>query len=152
VKPTNAQRQLIGWLIDESAGEPKRLKERWGRGAANARRRAAEGQLLLSQDLTQDCVLTRDGVVVVIDTEDGSPPRPATDEEARTALFRSIAHYPELLSLLPPRPPDAVVCTACGGTGVWPVRFQKAEYRGIVCPCGGAGWTVSTEHRSARDE
>ena len=77
---------------------------------------------------------------MVIDTEDGNPPELATDADRRVTLFRSIERYPELLSFLPARPPDAHECAGCSGTGVIPLRFTNPALRGIVCRCGGSGW------------
>ena len=56
-------------------------------------------------------------------------------------LFQGAKKYPELEELVPARPPDAVECPDCKGTGV----FQGLAEHGIVpqnivCYCGGIGW------------
>jgi hypothetical protein len=45
---------------------------------------------------------------------------------------------PELLDLLPPIPPDGIVCPECLGQRAWLPDFEDRE---IVCPdCHGLGW------------
>jgi len=144
---TPPQTELLRLLINEarSGGEP--VEERWRNVAPFAAQRGAEGTLLLVRDWTHDVVLLPGGDVLVLDTEDGQAPRTATEEEARTALFRAIRHYPELLSLLPSRPSEAVTCDQCDGTGVLIASLQNPALRGLVCRCGGAGWVVAERGR-----
>jgi len=147
---TRAQLELIGHLIDEALQDERTIERRWQhpKVAPFARDRAKAGHLLLVRDWTADIVLSRDGEMIVIDTEDGQPPRPATDSERRVTLFRSITRYPELLSLLPPRPSEAIDCPACSGTGVLTVRFVNPKLRDVVCRCGGGGWITAGEMQS----
>ena len=149
MKCTPDQIALIGYLIDEAMRDEDSLERRWRsqfqKAAPFARLRANEGSLLLVRDWTEDIVLSRDGEVIIIDTEDGQPPRVATEAERRIALFRSIASYPELLSFLPTRPAEATTCAGCAGTGVSPARFVNPGLRAVVCSCGGAGWTIEKQ-------
>jgi hypothetical protein len=144
---TDAQLALVGCLLDEALHDEQATRHRWDLPAVTpfVRARAEEGHLLLVRDWTADVVLSRAGEILVIDTEEGQPPRPATDSERRLALFRSIAKYPELLSLLPDRPPDAVQCPGCSGTGVFVARFVNPKLRHVVCRCGGSGWITPAE-------
>jgi hypothetical protein len=144
---TDAQVALIGYLIDEALRDESAIQQRWQLPtvAPFVRARAKEGQLLLVRDWTADVVLSRDGTMIVIDTEEGQPARAATESERRTTLFRSIAKYPELLSFLPGRPLDAVECPGCSGTGVLVARFVNPKLRHVVCRCGGSGWIIADE-------
>jgi hypothetical protein len=144
---TDAQIALVGHLIGEAMSDEAAAQRRWDLPtiAAFVRARAEAGQLLLVRDWTADVVLSPNGDVIVIDTEDGQPPRLATDRERCISLFRSIAKYPELLSLLPQRPAEAINCPGCSGTGILVARFAKPELRHIVCRCGGSGWITPEE-------
>jgi hypothetical protein len=66
------------------------------------------------------------------------------DERERTATLRGYGRdNPILLSLLPPRPPGAVTCSQCGGSGLMPL--QSVEQRTFEVPCSvcaGLGWQV----------
>jgi hypothetical protein len=144
---TSAQLALVGYLIDEVLRDEPAIQRRWNLPAAApfVRARAKDGHLLLVRDWPADVILSRDGEVMVIDTEEGQPPRPATESERRVTLFRSISKYPELLSFLPQRPSDAVECPGCSGTGVPAARFVNPMLRDIVCQCGGSGWVMTHE-------
>lgn len=66
-----------------------------------------------------------------------------TDARAlNVALFQGAKRYPELASLLPNRPPNAVPCISCGGTGE-PTDIPPHLQNAVVCYCGGAGWLPS---------
>jgi hypothetical protein len=149
MKPTGAQLTLLGHLIDEALNEQAAVERRWGSPKIGpfARARAEAGQLLLLRDWTEDAVLSRNGDVIMIETEDGDgrPPRLATDRERRISLFRAMEKYPELLSFLPQRPPEAIECPSCEGTGVHLARFTNPQLRHILCRCGGAGWILPEE-------
>ena len=147
MRPTDAQVALIGHLIDEALRDESAIRQRWPLPtvAPFVCARAKEGQLLLVRDWTADVVLSRDGAMIVIDTEFGQPPRAATESERRITLFRSIAKYPELLSFLPGRPSEAVDCPGCSATGVLVERFVNPKLRDVVCRCGGSGWITADE-------
>jgi hypothetical protein len=53
----------------------------------------------------------------------------------RVALCEGVKKYPELLPLLPERPPTAITCDRCGGSG----GIGDASF---ICHCGGIGWIV----------
>jgi len=137
---TSAQRDLIGFLIDEALRDPVELERRWLNAAAFVRDRAKSGQLVLLREWTQTTVITRNGDVLVVDTEEGAPDRPATQAERYLALFHSIRQFPELLSLLPPRPAGASDCPDCLGTGLHREVLSNPVLRSVSCRCGGAGW------------
>jgi hypothetical protein len=56
----------------------------------------------------------------------------------RTILFQGSKRYPELQTLLPPKPVDARVCHVCNGTGIFVIAGTATTT--IVCHCGGYGW------------
>ena len=66
--------------------------------------------------------------------------RPERDERIRNLAYHQAAlKHPRLAPLVPSRPPDAVVCSCCGGSGRCnglPDRLADS----VVCYCGGLGW------------
>src|ERR1700686_3547355 len=96
--------------------QPTERQRRFARNADLAARYAELDRLLLARDWTADFVLEKSGDVTVVETEYGKPDSPSREREARGALVRSIETFPELLSLLPARPTDAVECPTCQGT------------------------------------
>lgn len=55
----------------------------------------------------------------------------------------------ELIELFPPRPPSALDCVDCAGTGAFDAHGQLKDIHGraftVVCGnCGGTGWTDSS--------
>src|SRR5687767_3623734 len=57
------------------------------------------------------------------------------------ALASGSRRYPELRTLLPPRPPGTPDCPDCNGTGI-PTQFANHPVlsKGIACWCGGLGF------------
>jgi hypothetical protein len=55
------------------------------------------------------------------------------------ALFLGSKKYPAIRSLVPARPPEAIECAHCKGTGELPHK--------VVCYCGGLGWLPSHSDR-----
>ncbi|WP_438026080.1 hypothetical protein [Sorangium sp. So ce233] len=88
--------------------------------------------------------LRPDGSFVRWDQEAASPGlRPLSiGYWQRMAICQAAKTRPELASLLPPRPVDAVTCSVCGGAGTIAGAPQ------IVCECGGAGWSIPAEDKS----
>jgi hypothetical protein len=142
---TEAQQHLIIRLVRIVESEPDERKRRWPRNSELALRYAEQGQLLLAREWTADLVLDDSGRVIVVDTEDGNPQTPATERETRLALFTAIEVMPELLSFLPQRPPDAVTCPSCEGTGVVEMALENPNLRNLRCACFGAGWQLPSE-------
>jgi hypothetical protein len=66
--------------------------------------------------------------------------RTETDDRIRNVAYCQAARkYPVLASIVPRRPPDAVLCAQCGGSGRCagvPDRVAQS----VVCYCGGLGW------------
>ena len=61
--------------------------------------------------------------------------REATPEERLAALVLGAERWPQLRSLLPPRPPEASDCVTCGAQGL--IRNPG----GVICPqWHGLGW------------
>lgn len=58
----------------------------------------------------------------------------------RFAIVQGTKTYPELVGLQPVRPPDAVMCEFCRGTGEFPGLK-------VICQCGGSGWCIPGELR-----
>lgn len=52
------------------------------------------------------------------------------------ALYQAAKKNAALQPLAPQRPPDAVTCSLCGGSGVLP-----EPHTNWMCSCGGLGWT-----------
>jgi hypothetical protein len=49
--------------------------------------------------------------------------------------------YPELQPFIPERPPQAVDCKSCGGTGRLDLPNEKLS-NVMNCACGGLGWIL----------
>src|SRR5882724_9456417 len=141
---TQAQERLIGHLIRIMREDAPEREDRWGINSELVARYAANNRLLIARDWTADYVLEKGGLTIV-DTENGAPDAPATDRETRRALFRSMHVYPELLTLLPSRPPEAVDCPSCEGTGVLELSLENRTLRNVECYCSGAGWVLGGE-------
>jgi len=137
-----AQIKLLRHLLEAIAADPVESERRWPNASKFATEYAHSQQLLLACDWTADFVLNTEGDVEVVDTEDGGPNKAATEDERRVALFRAIARYPQLVSMLPQRPATAITCEVCEGSGVPEVVWTQPSFRSIVCSCGGAGWTL----------
>lgn len=55
------------------------------------------------------------------------------------ALFQGSKRHPELATLVPPRPDDAIECSHCDGTGIEKMTASLG-LDNFVCYCGGLGW------------
>jgi len=102
----------------------------------------SEDAVVMFYGLGDPLYLAFDGRVIIQDMLDDIPPREAKDlKEAAMAVVvgAKVRKFPELLSILPERPENAVDCENCDKTG-W---FQPAPKLGpFVCGnCGGLGWT-----------
>jgi hypothetical protein len=76
---------------------------------------------------------------------DGTPSREALDHEALPALIAGARkmNVPELLSLLPQPPPDAVPCPRCHGERYANAHPDTEPPLMLICPvCSGLGWTL----------
>jgi hypothetical protein len=98
--------------------------------------------------------LTREGRLLVGPCWPDDPPelREAKEDEAMGAFVIGARKFgrPELLTLLPTRPPTASTCVLCTGSR-W-VRIGRPvggqETGEILCPeCAGRGWRVGAEGR-----
>jgi len=141
---TESQRKLIALLIEVTNQDADDRERRWQKAGPFVKKYSEQGQLPLVRDWTEDTIMTQDGSVLVIDTEDGRPARSATEAERRVALFRSLRRYPELLSLMPERPRQAATCPGCHGTGVPEPALAVPGLRDLICVCGGAGWVIES--------
>ncbi len=127
--------QLVSLLVDVLANEPGEAKRRWQVNAELAQDYARKQKLLLALDWTAAFALDPHGDVWVLpDSED--PPRIASEQERRSALFRAIHVFPELVPLLPERPAQAVTCSMCNGAGTLLHLFRNPKTRSVICQCG----------------
>jgi len=104
-----------------------------------ARQRALEGRLLVTHpNWCYEITLDAEGRIVV-DLDDGVVERPANAREVHLCWQAYIPRsWAELAAFVPPRPPEAVACTACGGAGLHP--DPRGEHAHVTCICGEAGW------------
>ena len=107
----------------------------------------SEDAVVLTLGLGPAMYLTLDGRVIIHAYMDDEVPSEASEPKevyAAIVIGAKTRNAPELLSLLPQRPQDAVDCAACKGGG-W-VSFGKdahGEPIEIVCwGCGGVGWAT----------
>lgn len=107
----------------------------------------SEDAVVMISGMGRAMYLTIDGRVIIDDDpsffKDEPPPpspREATDVKdlfAAVIIGAKIRKSPELLSLLPPRPKEAVNCKNCESGG-WQKFGKDIE---IICQnCGGIGW------------
>ncbi len=83
--------------------------------------------------------LRLDGEVVTFAWDEPHGLSAVDDERLRnTALQQGSRKYPELATLVPARPSEAVDCRSCGGTGV--IVVEGRSFPNIICACGGLGW------------
>lgn len=87
------------------------------------------------------CLAIRpDGEIIYISDKVGEGIKIEADLIKRnTALVQGSMRYPELASLIPPRPLTAKQCSECSGTGTHPIT-STAKYKDVICKCGGTGW------------
>ncbi|HRH44303.1 MAG TPA: hypothetical protein PKY82_21900 [Pyrinomonadaceae bacterium] len=99
----------------------------------------SEDVVLMFGGLGDPMYLTFDGRVIILDWMDESPPREAkTLKEATIAIVigAKIRNCPELLNLLPLRPPDSINCAKCEKGWI-----KCTDNFTIIChDCGGLGW------------
>ena len=103
----------------------------------------SEDAVVMFYGMGDPLYLTFDGKVIIEDMLDDVPPREAkTLAEAAIAVVvgAKIRNFPELLSILPDRPIDAVDCDNCEKSG-W---FRPGGVLGpFVCgDCGGLCWKL----------
>jgi hypothetical protein len=97
---------------------------------------ASEHQALpVYSDMGGTLFLTSALDVLTLDHNGGAAPKPETSEKWRLiAVVSGAERYPELQCLIPARPPDALQCSACAGTG----RLALSNAR--CGECCGLGW------------
>jgi hypothetical protein len=134
-----SQRQQIERRIAEFIGDSSAFgAHAWARGAI-----ASLNALPLLFDWTAFITLLPDGQIVWVpyDNEPGDIEVVQEERVRNTGLFQATKLHPELQFLLPPKPPDAIDCPDCRGTGR--LKFpQGSEHLAdkLVCFCGGLGW------------
>jgi hypothetical protein len=102
---------------------------------------AAELELLpVMLDMGGCYGLKRDGEVVSFAWDEPHQLRIEREERIRNmAIFQGSLKYAVLAPLVPSRPPSAVTCSACKGTGEFS-EFGERLVGKIICYCGGLGW------------
>jgi hypothetical protein len=87
--------------------------------------------------------LLPDGHIVWVpyDEEPGDIQVVQEEHVRNIGLFRGAKLHPKLQFLLPTKPPNAIDCPDCRGTGklTFPLGSEHLADR-IVCFCGGIGW------------
>ena len=101
------------------------------------------GALPLYLEMGGIFALQPDGEIISISWEEPDNPRIEHNQRIRnTVLFQGSMKYPELSSLIPPKPDDAKVCSYCNGTGEASIALDlpNEARKHITCYCGGLGW------------
>lgn len=109
----------------------------------------SEDAVVMFYGMGDPMYLTLDGRVIIEDMLDEIPPREAkTFAEVAMAIVvgAKVRKFPELRSILPSRPQNAVDCENCDKSG-W---LQPAPTLGpFVCgDCGGLGWKLEENKKS----
>ena len=131
------QRGQILDRIAELRRDPKAIPEA-ARGAV-----AAAEVLPLLFDWSAVLALRPDGQIVWVAYDiENLEIRVVEDDEVRdVGLFRGSRIHPDLPFLVPTKPPGAVDCPDCRGTGhPTPPRGMADLPGNLVCSCGGRGW------------
>ena len=92
--------------------------------------------------------LRLDGEIVWVPYEDEPGVIEVVPEERlrNMGLFRGTKLHPDLQFLLPSKPPEAIVCPDCRGTGKVPFpESSKHLADAVICSCGGIGWVPHSE-------
>jgi len=134
VKLAPKQRDLVERKITEFVRGEAYEDCRKAAGSAHA--------LPLYLDWTACMALRLDGEVLWIDYDEPYQVQPVEDERERNlGLFQGSRRDPDLGFLTPVRPPDAIECPDCRGTGrlTFPEEHQHLADK-IICSCGGLGW------------
>ena len=92
----------------------------------------ATGALPVHVDMGGALVITAEGDVVQYDLETGATVRPNEDWKV-LALAKASRRFPELKELAPKKPPNAIQCPSCAGTGTMPGNTDCAT-------CWATGW------------
>jgi hypothetical protein len=99
-------------------------------------------------DWTAFMALRLDGQIVWVPYDD-EPRDIKVVREGRLrnmGLFRGTRLHPDLQFLLPSKPPEAIVCPDCRGTGKVPFpEGSKHLADAVICSCGGIGWVPHSE-------
>jgi hypothetical protein len=85
---------------------------------------------------TETAGIRADGTMVRWLTEDVTNTQELGDSTwVNLALVQGALRYPQLKTLIPPRPPGARTCDVCLGSGMTPDAPPS-----VICSCGGIGW------------
>ena len=104
------------------------------------------GAVWMHTDMGPSFFLTRDGRVLEVDPFDGDRLRELAPPETWPAIVAGAKTLacPDLLALLPPKPPGAPTCERCAGAHWGDLAADIREPHDpiiVVCiPCGGLGW------------
>ena len=141
-EPSPEQRSMI----------ERKIAQYIGGGSPDAFRRATASAhaLPLLFDWSACMAIRPDGEVIWIDYDEPHQIRAVEEERVRnTGLFQGSLRHPDLQSLVPLRPPDAVECPHCRGTGRPTLRDGDEHLADrVVCYCGGLGWIPATSATS----
>jgi hypothetical protein len=134
---TPSQRQQVERRIAEFVGDSSSIYTY----AFGAIRRS--NALPLFFDWTAFMALLPDGQIVWVPYDDEPGDIKVVQEHRwrNLGLFQATKLHPELQFLAPPKPPDAIDCPDCGGTGKL-LFLQDPEHLAerLICYCGGIGW------------
>ena len=107
------------------------------------RRAAAQGLLPLFDDLAYRYYLREDGSVFLIDAlEPEAGLQEMTAERERIAVWRAVVeNAPDLVALIPAKPPRHSDCMACKGSGRAATITVAGHPSSTLClTCLGTGW------------
>src|SRR5215470_2423248 len=104
--------------------------------------------VILYATIGYNCYFSPEGEIYTeeYDLAGDTPSRFYRDQRAQTqALVLASQNMPELKRLLPSRPPKALLCETCEGTGR---VYREIFDRGILCDeCLGLGWIENVGSR-----
>lgn len=102
---------------------------------------ARYGGISLMGTLGATWLLRPDGTFWDVDDDLGKPITPLAPEWHVAALRLGAQRHPWLAEIICPRPPAALACPSCNGSGDLAIEEQEATF---ICPaCFGKGWRDS---------
>ena len=138
IQMTPSQRQQVEKRIAEFIADSSPLESHaWARGGIQSL-----NALPLFFDWSAFMALLPDGRIVWVPYDEPSDIEVVQEERVRNlGLFQATKLHPVLQFLLPPKPPNAIDCPDCQGTGrlPFPPGSEHLAER-LVCYCGGIGW------------
>jgi hypothetical protein len=134
--------ESIQAAIKDFAANPKRFRGDFEDAAYLGEAALRLNALPAFYDMGGFYAIRPDGNVLVVSWDDPEDVQVELDERVHNIVFlHASREYDQLRELEPTRPPGALQCAQCGGTGISKIVSELGLEPGkILCFCGGSGW------------